>query len=62
MIATPLTKLVHKDVKFEWFEQCQKSFDRLKALLTEAPVLVQPESGKEFVVYSDASLNGLVVF
>ncbi|KAA3457139.1 Retrotransposable element Tf2 [Gossypium australe] len=25
----------------------------------EAPVLVQPEPGKEFVVYSDASLNGL---
>ncbi|KAA3473382.1 DNA/RNA polymerases superfamily protein [Gossypium australe] len=30
-----------------------------KALLTEAPVLVQPKSGKEFVVYSDASLTGL---
>ncbi|KAA3470124.1 RNA-directed DNA polymerase [Gossypium australe] len=27
------------------------SFHRLKALLTEAPVLVQPESGKEFVIY-----------
>ena len=24
-------------------------------------MLVQPESGKEFVVYSDASLNGLGV-
>ncbi|KAA3473495.1 DNA/RNA polymerases superfamily protein [Gossypium australe] len=31
----------------------------LKALLIEAPVLVQPKSGKEFVVFSDASLNGL---
>ena len=59
MIATPLTKLLQKDVKFEWSEKCQKSFHRLKALLTEAPVLVQPKSGKEFVVYSDASLNGL---
>ena len=28
-------------------------------LLTEAPVLVQHESGKEFMIYSDASLNGL---
>ncbi|KAA3461365.1 Gag-Pol polyprotein [Gossypium australe] len=35
------------------------SFDRLKALLIEAPVLVQLESGKEFVIYNDASLNGL---
>ncbi|KAG8493033.1 hypothetical protein CXB51_010398 [Gossypium anomalum] len=39
---------------YQWF-----SFEELKKLLTEAPVLVQPESGKEFVVYSDASLNGL---
>ncbi|KAA3477786.1 reverse transcriptase [Gossypium australe] len=36
------------------------SFDRLKALLTKAPVLVQPKSGKNFVIYSDASLNGLL--
>ncbi|KAG8503666.1 hypothetical protein CXB51_001668 [Gossypium anomalum] len=48
-----------KDVKFEWSEKCQQSFDQLKALLTEAPVLVQPEPGKEFVIYNDASLNGL---
>ncbi|KAK5842666.1 hypothetical protein PVK06_005048 [Gossypium arboreum] len=58
-IATPMTKLLQKDVKFEWTEKCQKSFDQLKAYLTEAPILVQPESGKEFVIYSDASLLGL---
>ncbi|KAA3465907.1 integrase [Gossypium australe] len=45
--------------EFEWSEKCQQSFDQLKALLTEAPVLVQPESGKELVIFSDASLNGL---
>ncbi|KAG8498740.1 hypothetical protein CXB51_005107 [Gossypium anomalum] len=59
MITTPLTKLLQKDVKFEWSEKCQKSFDQLKILLTEAPILVQPESGKEFVIYSDASLISL---
>ena len=59
MIATPMTRLLQKDVKFKWIEKCQQSFEKLKALLTEAPVLVQPEMGKEFVVYSDASLNGL---
>ncbi|KAG8501385.1 hypothetical protein CXB51_003461 [Gossypium anomalum] len=59
MIATPMTKLLQKDVKFEWLEKCQKSFDQLKTYLTEALVLVQPESGKEFVIYSDASLLGL---
>ncbi|KAA3473271.1 DNA/RNA polymerases superfamily protein [Gossypium australe] len=59
MIASPMTHLLQKDVKFEWPDKCQKSFDKLKTLLTEAPVLIQPESGKEFVIYSDASLNGL---
>ncbi|KAA3480443.1 integrase [Gossypium australe] len=28
-------------------------------MLTKAPVLIQPESGKEFIVYRDASLCGL---
>ncbi|KAG8472900.1 hypothetical protein CXB51_034785 [Gossypium anomalum] len=58
-IATPMTRLLQKDVKFVWSEKCQRSFDQLKTYLTEAPVLVQPESGKEFVIFSDASLLGL---
>ncbi|KAG8493049.1 hypothetical protein CXB51_010393 [Gossypium anomalum] len=59
MIATPMTKLLQKDVKFEWSEKCQKSFNQLKTYLTKVLVLVQPESGKEFVIYSNASLHGL---
>lgn len=59
MIATLMTKLLQKDVKLKQSEKCQNSFDQLKVILTEAPVLVQPESGKEFVIYSDACLNGL---
>ncbi|KAA3465783.1 DNA/RNA polymerases superfamily protein [Gossypium australe] len=59
IIATPLTNLLQKDVRFEWSEKCQQSFEQLKVLLTEALVLIQPESGKEFIVYSDVLLNGL---
>nr|XP_012466377.1 unnamed protein product [Gossypium raimondii] len=33
----PPKNVSEKDVKFEWFEKFQKSFDQLKALLTEAP-------------------------
>ena len=40
-------------------EECQRSFEKLKAFLTEAPVLTQPTCGKEYVIFSDASLNGL---
>lgn len=59
MIDSSMTHLLKKDVKLEWFDKCQQSFDRLKAFLTKAPVLVQPKSGKEFIIYSNASLNDL---
>ena len=59
MIAAPMTRLLQKNVKFEWGEECQRSFDKLKTFLTEAPVLTQPTCGKEYVIFSDTSLNGL---
>ena len=40
-------------------EEFQRSFDKLKAFLTEAPVLTQPTCGKEYVIFSNSSLNGL---
>ncbi|KAL5838121.1 hypothetical protein ACOSQ3_015290 [Xanthoceras sorbifolium] len=58
-IASPLTKLLHKNVKFEWTNRCQAAFDRLKAMLVEAPILIQPVSGKDYVIYSDTSHQGL---
>ena len=39
VIASLLTKLLKKYVKFEWNDKCQASFDQLKQLLIEAPVL-----------------------
>ena len=59
MTAAPMTRLLQKNVKYEWSEKCQRSFDKLKAFLTEAPVLTQPTCGREYVIFSDASLNGL---
>ncbi|KAL4340738.1 hypothetical protein GQ457_08G035780 [Hibiscus cannabinus] len=59
VIASPLTKLLRKDQPFEWSEDRHRSFDKLKQALTHAPVLIQPEPGKEFTVYSDASHSGL---
>ena len=59
LIDAPLTKLLRKGVPFDWTEKQQESFGKLKKVLTEAPVLIQPEPGKEFTVYSDASHVGL---
>ncbi|KAL4387927.1 hypothetical protein GQ457_09G018130 [Hibiscus cannabinus] len=58
-VAAPLTKLLQKGVKYEWSDARQHAFEKLKEALINAPVLTQPVSGKEFVVYSDASYVGL---
>ena len=59
VIASSLTRLLLKGVKFEWDDKCQSSFERLKEILVEAPVLIQPTSGRDYTVYSDASRIGL---
>ena len=59
MIAKPMTALLQKDQPFCWSEMCQTSFDRLKKFLTEAPVLIQLETGKDYTIFSDASHDGL---
>ncbi|KAL4317959.1 hypothetical protein GQ457_18G010090 [Hibiscus cannabinus] len=58
-VAAPLTKLLQKGVKYEWSDARQQAFEKLKEALTNAPVLIQPVSGKEFVEYSYASYVGL---
>ena len=58
-IAAPLTKLTRKDVKYDWVDACQQSFEELKGRLTSAPVLAFPNGRDGFVVYSDASRQGL---
>ena len=39
MTAALVARLLPKNVKFEWSEKCKASFEKLKAFLTEAPVL-----------------------
>ena len=59
MTVAPMTRLLQKNVKFEWSEKCKSSFEKLKAFLTEASVLTQLTYDKKYVIFSDASLNGL---
>ena len=46
-------------MKFEWTNACERSFQVLKEKLVIAPILILPEPGKRFTVYSDASRIGL---
>ena len=54
MTAGLMTRLLQKNVRFEWSEKGQANFDKLKAFLTEASVLTQPAYSKEYVIFNDA--------
>jgi hypothetical protein len=54
-IAKPLNDLLKKDHKFDWTDDCQKSFEELKKRFTEEPVLMMPDQTKPFQIESDAS-------
>ena len=44
-----------KDVTWHWEEEQQKSFNALKIMLQEAPILQLPDFNKPFIVTTDAS-------
>ena len=58
-IATLLTRLTRKHVKYEWLDSCEESFQKLKACLTLALVLALVVGSSGFEVYCDASRFGL---
>ena len=55
VIAEPLTNLFGKRTKYVWNNDCQQSFDQLKAILKSAPVLLAPHFDREFKLAVDAS-------
>nr|GEW49990.1 putative reverse transcriptase domain-containing protein [Tanacetum cinerariifolium] len=58
-IAKSLTILTQKDKKFVCGEDQEIAFQILKQKLCEAPILALPEGNDDFVVYCDASIQGL---
>ncbi|WMV29556.1 hypothetical protein MTR67_022941 [Solanum verrucosum] len=54
-IASPLTKLTQKKVKFQWLDESKKSLVELKTRLTTAPILTLPEGSDGYVIYFVAS-------
>nr|GEV81231.1 putative reverse transcriptase domain-containing protein [Tanacetum cinerariifolium] len=58
-IAKSLTELTQKNKKYIWGEDQETAFQLLKQKLYEASILTLPEGNDDFVVYCDASHQGL---
>ncbi|GJW87640.1 retrotransposon protein, putative, ty3-gypsy subclass [Tanacetum coccineum] len=58
-IAKSLTELTQKNNKYIWGEDQKTAFQLLKQKLCKAPILALPEGNDDFVVYCDASHQGL---
>ena len=54
-ITALLTQLTCKDIPFEWTEECCTAVCQLKKAVTTAPVLVKPDTSKQFKLEVDAS-------
>jgi len=51
--------LVLKKEQFQWRSEQEKAFNTLKEKMIETPILAHPDYDKEFILYTDASYQGL---
>jgi hypothetical protein len=58
-IMAPLTRLLRKDVEWQWTEEQEVAFERVKMMLTTKPLLVYPNFELPFRLVTDASMVGL---
>jgi len=54
-VARPMNALTRKDIKWQWGQEQQKAFNKLKEVFITKPVLAAPDLNKEFRVETDAS-------
>ena len=56
-VLAPLTALTgaNPKKKLEWTDECQKSFDQMKAIMAKDVLIRYPDHNKPFHVYTDAS-------
>ncbi|POM68334.1 Enzymatic Polyprotein [Phytophthora palmivora] len=58
-IVAPLTRLLKKNSDWQWTEEQQLAFERVKAILTTRPLLMYPDFARSFRLVTDASKVGL---
>ena len=50
-----MNALTRTNREFVWDEICEKSFQLLKQMIVEKPILVYPDPNKPYVLFTDAS-------
>nr|GEY10002.1 DNA-directed DNA polymerase [Tanacetum cinerariifolium] len=55
MISKPMTKLLMKDTKFDFFDDCKKAFNISKERLTTMPIIISSDWNVPFELICDAS-------
>jgi hypothetical protein len=58
-IAKPVTNLTKKEVPFDWTQECQQIFQKLKEILSTEPLLVYPDFTQPFILVCDASTKAV---
>ena len=58
-VSAPLRQLLHKEVEWHWENEQEKSFQTLKKMCTNAPVLAYFDETKPIVLTVDSSSKGL---
>ena len=58
-VIAPLTSLLNKKAKFVWSDECNSSFEFVKSMLANEPILMAPDFSKPFKLAVDASDIGI---
>lgn len=58
-MRVPLEKLLKKDVKFIWTEECQRTFEKIKEVMSSDWILTHYDPSLPIIVAADASQYGI---
>lgn len=58
-LTFPINRLTRKNCKFDWTDECEAAFRKLKLVLTSPPILSYPTPTDKFILDTDASLYGI---
>jgi hypothetical protein len=61
-IVKLITDILNKDNEVRWTREAKVSFQRIKKLIIDSPILASPDYMKDFLIFSFSSEHTIVVF